>query len=489
MTDRPNPRPRRRRQRIVLPDWAVILLGIFFLLATIGSAFLVYRGVRNFVAGLGETNVADIGDLTAASAKDPNVDVIQATGGSGSGEAVSANADDGGGLLSNFASWNGTDRVTILLMGIDERKNEEERGYRTDTILIVTIDPVGKTASLLSVPRDLYVDIPDFGKYRINNANYLGDIYELPGRGPQLAKDTIAANLGIEVDYYIRINFEAFVTIVDEIGGIDIFVPQTIDDPKYPDENYGYDPFYIEAGEQHLDGRQALKYARTRATQGSDFDRAKRQQDVIFAVRDKILSADMIGTLLTNAPALFNALADSYDTDLELDEILGLGLLSMEIDRERIDGHVINQQYILGYETTADGQQVVILDIFGFRELRDQLFYIPARPQFTKDEILTNAPAEGTTIAVLNGSGQEGLAGQAADYLTAQGFNVVEVGNADHGGYTTSVITDYRGAPYTVAWMLDKFKINSANVFSGASGASEIDVELIIGADFKVPSF
>ncbi len=487
MTKQPSPSPSRRRKRVVLPDWALILLGIFFLFATIGAAFLVYRGVRNFVGGLGGTNQTVVLPETPKG-NDPDVPIVTPnTTGASDTEVIPETA--GAGILPNFAIWNGTDRVTILLMGIDERKDEQENGYRTDTIMVITIDPVGKTASMLSIPRDLYVDIPDFGKYRINNANYLGDIYKLPGRGPQLAKDTIAANLGIEVDYYIRINFEAFVTIVDEIGGIDIDVPQTIDDPKYPDANYGYDPFYIEAGPQHLDGRQALKYARTRATAGSDFDRAKRQQDVIFGVRDKVLSTDMIGTVLTNTPALIRALAGSYDTDLQIDQIIGLAQLSAEIDRSNISGHVINQSYILGYETTPDGQQVVILDIFGFRELRDELFYIPARPQYTKEEILTKAPEEGAAIAVLNGSGQEGLATEAADYLTAKGFNVVTVGNADHGGYTASVLTDYTGRPYTVAWMLDKFQLNRGNVFTGSADDTEIDVELILGADFKVPSY
>jgi len=147
--------------------------------------------------------------------------------------------------------------------------------------------PLQGSVGMLSIPRDLWVTIPGYGENRINTAHYLGDKNGYPGGGPALAMKTVQYNLGVPVHFYVRVDFDGFRRIVDTLGGIDIEIPQTINDPKYPDENYGYDPFYIEAGLQHLDGDTALKYARTRATAGADFARARRQQQVLFAIREK----------------------------------------------------------------------------------------------------------------------------------------------------------------------------------------------------------
>lgn len=178
-------------------------------------------------------------------------------------------------------------------MGIDQRCDEEGPAH-TDTMMVLTIDPVGLSAAMLSLPRDLWVEIPNFGVDRINQANYYGEIYEYPGGGQALAVQTVEALLGVPIDYYVAVNFDAFVEVVDLIGGIDIDVPEAIDDPDYPDQCYGYDPFSIAAGEQQLDGEAALKYARTRATFGGDVDRAGRQQAVILAVRQKIFDLNSI---------------------------------------------------------------------------------------------------------------------------------------------------------------------------------------------------
>ena len=159
--------------------------------------------------------------------------------------------------LGNVNSWQGTEPVTVLLMGADTRPSERGNWRpRTDSLMLLMADPVNKRASILSIPRDLYVDIPGYGLYRINTAYFLGD-------GP-LAVQTVEYNLGVRVNHYVMIEFDVFTTLVDEIGGIDVYVPRTIYDPDYPNMSYGYDPFYIEEGLQHLDGQTALKYVRTR---------------------------------------------------------------------------------------------------------------------------------------------------------------------------------------------------------------------------------
>jgi LCP family protein required for cell wall assembly len=251
--------------------------------------------------------------------------------------------------LGDLSGVNITERTTVLVMGIDRRPGESTR-TRTDSMMLLTVDPVTKTAGVLSIPRDLYVEVPGFGLDRINAANVHG--------GGELAKQTVEYNLGVRVHYYAIVDFNAFITVVDEIGGIDINVPTTINDPTYPDAYYGYDPFYIEAGEQHLDGATALKYARTRHND-NDFNRAQRQQDVLMAVRAKVISFDMLPTLVAKSPTLLSTLGDSVETDMPVDQMIGVALLARDIPRENIESAVIDGNYITVY-TTPQGAAVLI---------------------------------------------------------------------------------------------------------------------------------
>ncbi|MEZ4519812.1 MAG: LCP family protein [Chloroflexota bacterium] len=205
--------------------------------------------------------------------------------------------------------WSGTEQVNILLMGVDLRCDEDGPTH-SDTIMLASIDPVSKRVSVLSLPRDLWVEIPGYGVGRINQAYFDGQAYDYPGGGAQLAAETVENFIGVPVDYYITVDFQAFVDIVDLLGGIVVDVPESIDDPDYPDNCYGYDPFFIEAGRHRLDGATALKYARTRATFGDDVDRAGRQQQVILALRDQATELSNLPQLLLRAPQL--AVAGQY---------------------------------------------------------------------------------------------------------------------------------------------------------------------------------
>lgn len=269
--------------------------------------------------------------------------------------------------VGNAVEWQGTDRVTVLLLGADTRPSERGGARpRTDSIMLLMIDPQLKVASVLSIPRDLYVEIPGYGLNRVNTAYVWG--------GGDLAVETVQYNLGIRVNYYALVEFDAFVTLVDEIGGIDIYVPRDIYDPTYPDMYYGYDPFYIQAGEHHLDGATALKYARTRHGD-SDFNRAQRQQDVLFAIRDRVLSLDMLPTLLQKAPTLYATLSDSIQTNMTLDQMVSLALLAQDIPRENIRTGVIDSNYTRGY-ITGQGAQVLIPDREQIGPLLSEVFWI-----------------------------------------------------------------------------------------------------------------
>jgi LCP family protein required for cell wall assembly len=254
--------------------------------------------------------------------------------------------------------WDGEGRVNLLLMGIDQR-GDRQGHWRTDTMIIVTIDPDEETVGMISVPRDLWVPIWGYDiENRINTAHYYGSYYGYPGGGPALARDTVSYNLGIPIHHYVRINFTAFEKLIDEIGGIDVYVERTINDASYPDENYGYDPFYLPAGQHHLDGATALKFARSRHGTG-DFDRAKRQQQVILAARDQVIQLDQLPRLISNGLEILNTLGDSVQTDLTFDQAVQLARILSDIPRESYQGAVIDHNYVQSY-TTDTGAQVLI---------------------------------------------------------------------------------------------------------------------------------
>src|SRR5690606_25404646 len=204
--------------------------------------------------------------------------------------------------MADIPTWNDPRRFTVLLLGIDQRTGveDDEKYFRTDTMMVVNIDPVRKQAGVLSIPRDLWVSIPGFREGRINTANALGDANAYPGGGPALAAETVEANLGIDIDKYVLINFDVFTAVVDLIApdGVEICIRETIDDPYYPDAGYGFIHVHFDPGCQRLDAERLLQYARTRKTQGGDFDRARRQHEVIRALIDEVLNAGGIANFV-----------------------------------------------------------------------------------------------------------------------------------------------------------------------------------------------
>jgi len=246
-------------------------------------------------------------------------------------------------------------------------------------MIVLTVDPATKTAGMISIPRDLWVPIPGFGENRINTALFLGDLNGYPGGGPALAKKTVQLNFGIPIHYYVRVNFVGFEKVIDAIGGIDIQVPKEINDPKYPDDNFGYDPLYIPAGHHHMDGELALKYARTRHG-NSDFDRINRQQQVIMAMRDRVMQLGLLPRMLPRLPQLVDSMGDAIQTDIPLSELWALGQLAREIDRDHIKARAIDQTMTVPI-TTPKGQKVLWPDREKIRPLIEELFASPSSLQ------------------------------------------------------------------------------------------------------------
>ncbi|MGI8587421.1 MAG: LCP family protein [Chloroflexia bacterium] len=217
-------------------------------------------------------------------------------------------------------------RINILLLGTDKRAELQDVAARSDTMIILSVDPEQKTAGILSVPRDLQVTMPGYGLQRINAAYFFGEYDKLPGGGPILAVSVVSSYFNVPVPYYVTVNFDAFQKIVDQVGGIDIVVPEELDDPDYPGPYNSTIHIHFDAGCQHMDGERALEYARTRHPD-SDFGRARRQQQVIGAIRQKALSLNM----LTSYPDLLRQLGNSIETNIPPDKQFAFAQLAGEI--------------------------------------------------------------------------------------------------------------------------------------------------------------
>lgn len=383
--------------------------------------------------------------------------------------------------------WNGTDRVTMLLMGLDYRDWESGDGPpRTDSMMLLTIDPITMEAGMLSIPRDLWVEVPGYADhYRINTAYFLGDRDRLPGGGPGLAMKTVETLLGVPVQYYAVIDFHAFERMIDEIGGIDVLVTERIKISPIGELSKWLDP-----KGHHLNGAEALAYARSRKTEGGDFDRAARQQQVALAIIDRILGFDMVPILLAKSPALYAEMAEGVNTNLTLEQMIALGLMVLEIDKKEIARGIIGPPEMVSLHTLPDEAEVLKPVPGKIRELRDQMFSTTGAisPSMGAADPLEAALAENAEIEVLNGSGQAGIAGGTADYLTGLGLNVGIVENADRMDYTLSILFDYSGNPYTRAYLKEIFNLQDGQIFIGDSANGSTDVTIIVGASFVVPN-
>ncbi len=237
-------------------------------------------------------------------------------------------------LLTTFMYWRQIEQrgqVNVLLLGIDERPNEGD-AFRSDTMILAGFAPRERRVALLSIPRDLWVSVPGFGENRINTAHFYG--------GPPLAMQTIQSEFDISLHYYVELNFNGFVSLIDALGGITVDVQEPLHDESYPTPDYGITTIDIPAGTQQMDGATALIYARSRYST-SDFDRALRQQQIISAVRDKLAQP---GTWL-RAPSLYAAAVSAVDTDIPQSEWVALSviLVRSEIVRRTIGPDAVEE--------------------------------------------------------------------------------------------------------------------------------------------------
>jgi LCP family protein required for cell wall assembly len=384
------------------------------------------------------------------------------------------------GPVVELTPWDGTGRVTVLVMGLDFRDWSAGSGpSRTDTMMLLTLDPLSNTAGMLSIPRDLWVSIPGFSNGRINTAYFIGEAYSLPGGGPAMAVKTVEGVIGVAINYYAQVDFGAFVRFVDELGGVKVDVPKRIKiDPIVGD------PVRLKPGRQTLFGELALAYARARNTPGGDLDRAIRQQQVILGIRERLLKPESLSELVSKAPDLYKEIAGGVSTNMTLDEVIKLAVLAQKVPDENIQRAAISAKEV-NFATTPDGQAVLIPRPEKIRQLRDQVFLVSTGTMgpLTPGESKERMALEGARISLLNGSLVDGLAGRTEALLASEGANVVEVASGETRNQTR--IIDYTGSPHTANFLAAFFGLEPGNYEIQYEPDSPVDLTVILGVDWS----
>ena len=333
----------------------VVILWVLFAGACIGLGLLAFSFTRTMVAnytGVG-INPFQPGELQGGATAEPGTLPTPVQ------------------VLATPRPWDGASRVTMLVMGIDYRDWEAGEGApRSDSMMVVTFDPITGQGGFLSIPRDLWVEIPGFGHNRINTAYMFGEASQLPGGGPALAMQTVENLIGVPIQYYAVIDFHTFEQFIDEIGGIDVLVREEMRIAPIGAET----SIALEAKPYHFNGAESLAYARVRKGAGDDFGRAERQQQVILAVIDRIVGFDMLPGLIARAPALYQEMATGVRTNLSLDQMISLAWSALRIPKEDILRGVIAPPQMIEFYTRPDGAQVLRPVSDQIRALRDTIF-------------------------------------------------------------------------------------------------------------------
>lgn len=222
--------------------------------------------------------------------------------------------------------WSGSERLNVLVLGVDDDNN-------TDTMMVLSLDTVGKTGVMLSIPRDTVVDIPGVGKDKINSAYMHGGA--TPSKGPELVRRTVQQFLGIPIHSYVLVDFDAFVQTIDSLGGVVVDPRRPAADPAYPTADNGIVNLWFGTGPQLMDGDRALRFARIRHDT-NDFERARRQQLVVSAVRDRLAEAGIF-----RLPAIVQRVAPLVRTDFDPGNILPLARTALAVKRSDIRSEVL----------------------------------------------------------------------------------------------------------------------------------------------------
>jgi LCP family protein required for cell wall assembly len=355
----------------------------------------------------------------------------------------------------SIAPWDGKERLNVLLIGADEQGG----GHNTDTLIVVSIDPVTKQVAMFSLPRDTVdVPIPQGPARQVWGRSYSGKINSFfannrrrsdlwPGndrsRGYNALKSILGELYDLDIKYFVEVNFQGFTDVVDAVGGVTINVQIPVSDDRYPGSTGRLERLYIPTGIQHMTGAQALRYARSRHS-STDFDRAQRQQRVLLSLREQADPQNLIPRL----PELIAALKKTVRTDVPLDQMDELLGLASQVDTKNIRSYVFSPP-LYSHDTCQDPRGCVVIPNIGRIKaaVKDAFTADPA------DEALRQTlAAEGANVWVLNGTTQRSIGADLAGYLDYRGVAASAPRQKPKGAVPADTrIVVYNGAEATFA--------------------------------------
>lgn len=387
------------------------------------------------------------------------------------------------------------DRINFLLMGMGGEGHDGP--YLTDTIILASVKPSTGQIGMVSIPRDLNVRIPEYGQRKINHANAFGE-KDNPGKGAEFAKKVIEDVFDTSIQYYVRVDFAAFEQIIDDVGGITVDVERSFTDSQYPAKNYLYQTVSFTKGTAKMDGETALTYARSRHGnngEGSDFARARRQQKMLLALKEKVLSF----TTLSNPIRIHNmytTMSKHISTNMEFADIITLIKLGKNIHFDEIktivldsspNGYLVNGQsqdgaFILQPKSGSfDDINKMIAEVF------TTLDTAPRGPSLTTP---TQEPPKIalSTIDIQNGTWRAGLGARVAKTLQNKGISVTTVGNTEERPQLTSGI--YKVKETASLDMMQLLQENLSipikqNPPSGIVLGDKTDILVVLGEDYQ----
>ncbi|MFA6551744.1 MAG: LCP family protein, partial [Patescibacteria group bacterium] len=348
----------------------------------------------------------------------------------------------------NLLKGEENDRINILLLGMAGKNHDG--GYLTDTIMLASIAPNSGEVAMMSVPRDLVVPIEGRGFRKINNINAFAEAEE-PGSGGLATSQALSRVLDLPIDYYLRADFEGFSKIIDELGGVEVEVDNTLDDYRYPvagredDPNYDsrYEYLHVEKGTQKMNGELALKFVRSRhaaGVEGTDFARSRRQQKVLQAVKEKVLDLKILfkPRMINN---ILETLREHISTNLKVWELVKLWGIIKDTNADKVINKTLDNTSsgLLVDAVGADGAYILQPRTGDYTEIQylAKNIFTNALPE-EKSEIKKELPK----LEIQNGTWVNGLGQRLATDLERFGFDVVSINNAGKQNYEESIIFD-----------------------------------------------
>jgi LCP family protein required for cell wall assembly len=365
--------------------------------------------------------------------------------------------------------------INVLLVGTDYRATDNT--FRTDTLIIASINSEAGVVSLLSVPRDLFVYVPMYGMARINRAYGAAESIGYPGGGPALLEQTILYNLGIPIHYYALVNFDGFRQIVDTLGGIDVPVTCQLTEYKLLEPTLdetdpdNYELFTQPTGITRMDGALALWYARARPV-GGDFFRGYRQRQVLRAIYHRALGANVIPQI----PALYSDFNEIVATDMGLWDVMQFVPLTTRLGDAQIRSLYIGPNQTTGW-TTPSGEAVLLPKADALNTLVADFLSDPADNRLARDL---------TWVSIINGA--PGLASEAlaAETLRGDGFGITYGEPAD-AAYAETMLIDHstssKGSP--VERLRTLLHLAPEQVISQPNPDSPTQFTLVLGSDYN----